>query len=132
MKTKAIRYLNSLINDNSTKAEIDLISFIKCCVREFTEKEENKPLRVNLEPYFTALWSMFPRKVGKEQAKREFEKKFRGLDEQETRDKANKIYIALKVYLSEIEENQTEMRYIKHFSSWLSACVPNSKYYKVR
>lgn len=42
MKTKAIKYLDSLVNDNTTKAECDIIKYIKQCIT-FYEKSNFAP-----------------------------------------------------------------------------------------
>lgn len=42
MKAKALKYLDSLVTDNTTKAECDLIAYCKKCVREYVEKERVK------------------------------------------------------------------------------------------
>lgn len=42
MRSKAIKYLNSLVNDDTTKKQLDLITYIKKCVNEFAKLEEKK------------------------------------------------------------------------------------------
>lgn len=130
MKSKAISYLNGLVNDETTKKEIDLLDFIKKCVREFKSPEELP--KVEWQKYFETLWKIYPRKVEKQNAKKMFERKIRGLNEQECKDKCNLIYKAEMRYISQIKERETPVEYIKHFASWLNAEVPNSKHYKGR
>jgi len=130
MKNDAIKYLNSLITDDSTKKEIDLVGFIKKCVREYQEPE--KEPKVDWLEFFERLWKTYPRRVNKELAKRTFEHKIRGLSEQECRDKCNNIYKAIVVADTRWKSLGTEMQYIPHFSSWLNASVPNSPKYKGR
>jgi hypothetical protein len=44
MKSKATKFLNSLIKDDTTKGELDVIDFLKKCVNQFVEKEKaSKP-----------------------------------------------------------------------------------------
>ncbi len=42
MKTKALKYLDGLVTDNTTKVEYDLITYCKKCVRAYTEPEKKK------------------------------------------------------------------------------------------
>lgn len=42
MKSKATKFLNSLIKDDTIKAELDVIDFLKKCVNQFAEKEKAK------------------------------------------------------------------------------------------
>lgn len=128
MKAQSIRYLNSLITDDTTKKELDMIAFIKKCVNEF-KTEDNKPV-VDWQKYFEKLWKLWPRKVNKELAKRTFEHKIRGLNEQECKDKCNSIYKAQMIQQQRWQQNKTEMCYISHYSSWLNNTVPNSPHYK--
>lgn len=85
-----------------------------------------------VEEYFNTLWDLYPVKKGKEQAKITFEHKFRGMNEENQKDKANKIYILLKEHLNEWDSNNTERQYIPYFSSWLNLEIPNSKHFKGR
>jgi len=125
MKAQAIRYLNSLITDDTTKKDIDLIDFIKKCVREFKEKEPEP--QNNGEIYFEKLWKLYPRKVNKQLAKRTFQKKIKGLNEEECRDKCNKIYKAQMMAQQQWKNEARKLQYIPHYSSWLSATVPDGK-----
>lgn len=128
MKTNAIKYLNALVTDNTTKKEIDLIDYIKKCVREY--KTENKAPEVDWLKYFQKLWELYPRKVNKELAKRTFEHKIRGLNEEDCKEKCRKIYQMQSAQVGVWKEKGTEMQFIPHFSTWLNASIPNSKYYK--
>lgn len=131
MKSQTIKFLQSLLTDDRPKGECDLLQFAIRCVREHKveEKVENK---VDWLPMFETLWKMYPRKVNKELAKRTFEHKVRGLNEQECKDKCNLIYKAQKISMTRWEEQGTEMQYIPHYSSWLNSSVPNSPKYKGR
>ena len=130
MKTQAIKYLNGLVTDETTKKEIDLIDFIKKCVREYAE-EEKKPV-VEWENYFETLWKMYPRKINKQLAKKTFEHKIRGLTDEECRTKCNYIYKLQIKYIHECEVSDRDLQYIQHFSSFLNANIPNSPHYKGR
>ena len=131
MKAETVRYLQSLILDDTPKKTCDLIEFAIKCVKEhkIAEKVETK---VDWLPMFETLWKMYPRKVNKELAKKTFEHKIRGLEEQECKDKCNLIYKAQKIAMVRWEEQGTEMQYIPHYSSWLNSSVPNSPKYKGR
>lgn len=126
MKTPAINYLNSLINDSTTKRELDIINFIKKCVKEYKVVEKPK-LVDGWQNYFETLWKLYPRKVGKQQAIKMFQRKIIGLNEEETRNKCNLIYKALIKYKQELERLNTQPEYVKHFATWLNAEIPNSK-----
>lgn len=129
MKSKCLNYLNSLITENTTKKELDLIDYIKKCVKE---QKEEKPITAKVDwlPYFEKLWKMYPRKINKEQAKKTFEHKIRGLTEQECKDKCNAIYKAQISYQNIISQTNKSMEYIMHYSTFLNANVPNSPHYK--
>lgn len=131
MKSRAIKFLSLLVNENTCKKDLDTIAFIKKCVKEYKE-EEKAETKVDWLSMFETLWKMYPRKVSKELAKRTFEHKIRGLGEQECKDKCNLIYKAQKVAMTKWEEQGTEMQYIPHYSSWLNSSVPNSPKYKGR
>ena len=125
MKSQAIKYLNSLATDETTKKELDLIDFIKKCVREFKEKEPEP--QNNGEIYFEKLWELYPRKINKQLAKRTFQKKIKGLNEEECKDKCNKIYKAQMMAQQQWKNEGRELKYIPHYSSWLNAVVPDGK-----
>lgn len=42
MKTKAIKYLESLVTDTTPKSECDLVAYCKKCVRAYTDPEKKK------------------------------------------------------------------------------------------
>lgn len=128
MKSKATKFLNSLIKDDTTKAELDVIDFLKKLVRDY--KAPEKKQEFDWSPMFETLWKLYPRRVNKILAKKTFEHKVRGLTEQECKDKCNLIYKAEMRYIAQIKENNTDINYVKHFSSWLNAEVPNSPKYK--
>ncbi len=78
---------------------------------------------------FNILWKIYPRKEGKEQAKKTFEHKLRGLKVEQAKDKANKIFLLIKGKRKMWEENETEIRFIPMFSSLLNSDVPDSPYF---
>ena len=76
--------------------------------------------------YFTHLWGCYPRREGKQQAIKTFEKKLRGLTVSQAKDKANAIYKHLTQFYKVWEERETELQYIPMFSSWLNAEIEDS------
>lgn len=81
-------------------------------------------------PMFETLWKLYPRKIERQNAIKMFERKVRGLTEEECREKCNYIYKLQMRYVKQLEENETPLQYVKHYSSWLNAEIPNSKYFK--
>ena len=131
MKSATIKFLQSLLTADRPKGECDLLQFAIRCVREHKveEKVENK---VDWLPMFETLWKMYPKKSDKQNAKKMFERKVRGLTEEECREKCNLIYKAQMRYQNQLIQNQTPLEYTKLYASWLNCEVPNSKYYKGR
>ena len=131
MKSATIKFLQSLLTDDRPKGECDLLQFAIRCVREHKaeEKVENK---VDWLPMFETLWKMYPKKSDKQNAKKMFERKVRGLTEEECREKCNLIYKAQMRYQNQLIQNQTPLEYTKLYASWLNCEVPNSKHYKGR
>ena len=129
MKKKAIEYLDRLITDDTTKKEIDIISYIKKCVKNL---EDNKKEIKNCEwePFFEKLWSIYPRKIAKQNAKKTFEHKIRGLSHEQCIEKCRAIYKAQVQYIKVLRDNNTQEQYIKHYSSWLNSEVKDSPYFK--
>lgn len=131
MKSATIKFLQSLLTDDRPKGECDLLQFAIRCVREH-KVEEKVESKVDWLPMFETLWKMYPRKVGKQNAVKQFEHKVRGLSEEECREKCNLIYLAEVKYIKQLQDNDTPLEFTKHFASFLNAEVPNSKYYKGR
>lgn len=130
MKSKAIKYLNSLIKDETTKSELDIITYLKRLVNE--SKEQKTIKNIDFMPYFEILWKMYPRKIGKQIAIKQYEKKIRGLNEEEVKAISNQLYLKIKNRLTYWKENNTEINFIPHFSTFINAEIPNSKYFKGR
>ena len=130
MKNKATKFLNSLVKDDTTKSELDVIDFLKKLVRDF--KVPEKKQEFDWSPMFETLWKLYPRKVSKVLAKKTFEHKVRGLTEQECKDKCNLIYKMQTMRVKQWENEGRELQYYPHYSSLLNSEVPNSKHYKGR
>lgn len=74
-------------------------------------KKENKPNPEILD-FFEDLWKAYPRKIGKPQALKFY------LQTVKTESDMDSINVALGEYLAEVKD--TEMKYIKHGSSWFN------------
>lgn len=131
MKAKAIKWLSAQIKDDMTVEEYNLIKFIKKCVSEYRD-ESKVESKVDWLPMFETLWKLYPKKSDKQNAKKMFERKVRGLTEEECREKCNLIYKAQMKYQNQLTQNNTSLEYTKLYASWLNCEVPNSKHYKGR
>ena len=84
--------------------------------------------------YFDKVYSIYPRKVSKVQAKESFEHKLRGLEKEEARKKAGAIYRMLEtqnnIWQSENNGEGRKIEHIPHFSTWLNANVEDSPNYR--
>lgn len=117
-------------NTNYTDNDIDNDNDI--VINKNIEKENILKEKVDWESKFEKLWSIYPRKKNKQLAKKTFEHKIRGLDNQECVDKCNAIYKAQVISTNEWKTNNTDEQFIPHYSSWLNNNVPNSPKYKGR
>lgn len=131
MKNQALKFLSALVTDDTCKRDLDIIDYVKKCVKAYKSEEKDSE-KVDWLPLFEVLWKAYPRKVNKELAKRTFEHKIRGLNEQECKEKCQLIYKAQKIAMAKWEEQGTEIQYVPHYSSWLNNSVPNSPKYKGR
>lgn len=118
------------MNTNYTDNDIDIDNDI--VINKNIEKENILKEKVDWESKFEKLWSLYPRKKNKQLAKKTFEHKIRGLDNQECVDKCNAIYKAQVISTNEWKTNNTDEQFIPHYSSWLNNNVPNSPKYKGR
>lgn len=132
MKKRAIEWLSAHITDETTKAELDLIDFMKQCVKNAKERESvpKNESAIDISKYFDVLWAIYPKKTSKEQARKTFEHKLRGLTKEQCDVKCNAIYKAEKQYIEYLQANDTPMQYVKMFSSWLNSEVPDSAKFK--
>ena len=87
-----------------------------------------------IDKYFDKIYSIYPRKVSKIQAKETFEHKFRGLEKEEALKKAIGIYRMLEaqnqVWQAENDGQGRKVEFISHFSTWLNSNVENSPQFK--
>lgn len=128
MKNKALKWLSAQINDETTVAEMQVIDFLKKLVRDY-KVPEKKP-EFDWSPMFETLWKLYPRKANKQLAKRTFEHKVRGLNEEECKQKCNLIYKMQITRTKQWENEGRALQYYPHYSSLLNSEVPNSPKYK--
>ena len=87
-----------------------------------------------IDNYFDKIYSIYPRKVSKVQAKETFEHKLRGLEKEEAYKKAIAIYRMLEnqnqVWQAENDGQGRKVEFISHFSTWLNDNVENSPHFK--
>jgi hypothetical protein len=87
-----------------------------------------------INKYFDNIYSIYPRKVSKVQAKETFEHKLRGLEKEEAYKKAIAIYRMLEnqnqVWKTENDGQGRKVEHIPHFSTWANDNVENSPHFK--
>lgn len=87
-----------------------------------------------IDNYFDKIYSIYPRKVGKVQAKETFEHKLRGLEKEEAYKKAIAIYRMLEnqiqVWKDENDGQGRKVEFIPYCSSWLNPNVEDSPHFK--
>lgn len=126
MKTQAIKYLNGLITENTTKKELDLIEFCKKCVKEYKMEEKNKENEDYILELFEKFYKIYVRKGSKIQACKTFKKKLIKLKtKDDILEKARKIVKVYNISLKEWQERGTDKQYIPLCSSWLNSNIPD-------
>nr|DAE47520.1 MAG TPA: putative replisome organizer protein [Caudoviricetes sp.] len=126
MNTKAIAFLNGLITDETTKAELDIIDYLKTLVK--ADKEPKKPKwEFDYDDYFEKTWKIYPRKTDKVKAKQTYEKKIYGLVGDELKAKLNAIYLKTVKYARYVEENVEDLKFCKLYTTFLNAEFENTK-----
>ena len=87
-----------------------------------------------IDTYFDKIYSIYPRKVSKVQAKETFEHKLRGLEKEEAYKKAIAIYRMLEsqnqVWQAENDGQGRKVEHTPNFSSWCNDNVDNSPHFK--
>lgn len=124
MKSKATKFLNSLITDTTTKADLDVIDFLRKLVRDYKAPEKNTEKEQYIDELFAKFYKVYIRKGGREQAKKTFRKKLiKCKTNEEILEKARKI---VKVYNHTLEEyQQREKQFVPLCSSFLSKNIPD-------
>lgn len=124
MKSKAIKWLNEQIGEDTTKAELDIIEFCKKAIREWKVEEKNTEKEEYIVELFDKFYKVYCRKGGREQAKKTWRKKLVSLPTKEKiLEKARKIAMLYSQYAKEYEGK--DKQYVPMCSSWLNANVPD-------
>lgn len=106
------------------------IKFCPMCGAKIIRDGEDGIIPVaEIAEMFNILWKIYPRKEGKEQAKKTFEHKLRGMKIADAKAKGNKIFLLIKAKRKAWEEAETELRFIPMFSSLLNSEVPDSPHF---
>ena len=120
------REKKELIGQSLDNVQETLISNISISNNIVTNEE--------IDNYFDKIYSIYPRKVSKVQAKETFEHKLRGLEKEEAYKKAIAIYRMLEnqnqVWQAENDGQGRKVEFISHFSTWLNDNVENSPHLK--
>lgn len=128
MRQKAIEWLNKKIADDTTKAELDIIEFIKKCVKEFTPKKVDREKEDYINELFNKFYGVYPRKGSKEQARKTFRKKLVKLKtNEEILEKARKMAKLLSFQGRKWKEDNTSKQYIPLCSTFLNSNVPDKE-----
>ena len=100
-------------------------------------KKDSNSNMVSLETineYFDKTYAIYPRKVSKEQARKTYEHKLCGLEQESARKLANYIYINLQkqldIWKAENDNKGREQEYMPYMSTWLNDNVQDSPHYK--
>jgi uncharacterized HAD superfamily protein len=104
MKDKAIDLLNGIITDQTTKAELDIIKYLKRLVKAdlgVKTQNENNITEKEAEEFFNKTYDIYPRKISKVKARSVYMKKILGLPKEKAREKAEKAMAAYNKLLAE-------------------------------
>lgn len=125
MQGKATKWLNSLVTDETTKAELDIIKYLKGLVKSDNAVKESDN-EIYIRELFDKFYSAYLRKGSKEQAYKTWRKKLIKIkNKEEILTKARKIAKLYQSHEFSWVENRTELKYIPLCSSWLNANIPD-------
>lgn len=126
MKNKALRLLESLVDENTPKGELDIIQYLKRLVRAdngLKQTNENEPY---IKELFDKFYAVYLRKGSKEQAYKTWKKKLSKIrNKEEILEKARKIAKLYHAHALEWQESDRDKRFIPLCSSWLNANIPD-------
>ena len=126
MKAKAIKWLNSLVTESTTKGELDIIEFIRKCVKNYKVEDKNKENEEYITELFEKFYKVYIRKGAKIQASKTFRKKLIKLKtKEEILEKARKIAKVYSVCAKEWNENGRDKQFIPLCSSFLNSNIPD-------
>jgi hypothetical protein len=101
---------------------------IKSVLNFFEKGSTNKELEDRKEKLFEYFWTLYPRKRGKEQAKKTWLKKLKVCKNIESVDaKVKKIVAIFKATNKQWIEDQRDLLYIPYLSSWLNSEIPDKE-----
>lgn len=96
--------------------------------------ESTNATDTDIQTWFAKIYSIYPRKVSKVQAKETFEHKLRGMEKEEAHKKAISVYRLLerqvKVWQAENDGHGRKVEHIPYFSSWCNSNVEDSPFFK--
>lgn len=124
MKNKSLKFLNSLITDSTTKADLDVIDYLKRLVRDYKVPEKNTEKEQYIDELFAKFYKVYCRHTARQQGLKTFRKKLIKLKtNEEILDKARKI---AKLYAQQRQELEArDMEFRPMVSSWLNQNVPD-------
>ena len=126
MKNKALRLLDSLVTEETTKGELDIINYIKRLVRADNGVKKQSAHEPYIKELFDKFYAAYIRKGGKEQAYKTWRKKLIKLKTQEEiLTKARKIAKLYQSHAIEWQESGRDKKYIALCSSWLNSNIPD-------
>lgn len=92
-----------------------------------TNNTNNNIIDLNtLNEWFTIIYRIYPRKVGKVQARTTFEHKFVGIEIDEAKQKVKAIKKMLETQCEIWRQEQRDEKYIPYFSTWLNDNIEDS------
>ncbi len=119
------------ISNTTTNTKIGTNTYIS------TKNKESNNNIVSVETineYFDKTYTIYPRKVSKEDARKAYEHKFRGLEQDEGRKLANYIYINLEkqvqIWSAEKDGKGREKEFMPHMATWLNDNIQDSPHFK--
>lgn len=124
MKSETIKYLQSIITDETPKKTCDLLQFAIRCVREHKVEEKNAENETYILELFEKFYKVYCRKGSRQQAVKTFRKKLAKLKtKEEILEKARKIVMLYQKQREELESRDVSFRPL--LSSWLNSNVPD-------
>ena len=126
-----------MVRDKNGNAVIELsfggeiaVNYCPMCGVKLTPETSVVVAQEDIDQMFELLWRLYPRKDGKQQAKKTFEHKLRKLPREKAKSVANNIYLLVMRKRNEWSDNDTPLQFIPMFSSLLNAEVPDSPKFK--
>lgn len=124
------RPINNNINSNNTDKHNNSDEY------NMADKHNNSAIidDTKMIQYFDTVYAIYPRKVSKIKAKEAWMHKFVGLEINEAKEKATKIWNELKrqilAWQNENDGEGRKVEHIPHFSTWCNSNVEDSPHFK--